>query len=65
MTRPTPMAEHAASLHWPVQIGVDRGAIAGELAVPDAARGVIIFAHGGGSGRPKILGSIGTPIIRS
>ena len=32
-------------------IHVDRVTLAGDLAVPPAARGVVLFAHGAGSGR--------------
>jgi putative phosphoribosyl transferase len=34
-----------------VRLSVDSGAIAGDLIVPTAARGVVIFAHGSGSSR--------------
>jgi putative phosphoribosyl transferase len=51
MTKMTPMAEHAPSLPWPVRIEAGDGVISADLTVPDAARGVVIFAHGSGSGR--------------
>jgi len=34
-----------------VRISVDSGSIEGDLVVPDAARGVVVFAHGSGSSR--------------
>ena len=51
MTRLTPMAEHAPSLAWPVMIEAGDGVIAADLTIPEAARGLVIFAHGSGSGR--------------
>jgi putative phosphoribosyl transferase len=51
MTRLTPMAEHAPSLPWPVMIEAGDGAIAADLTVPEGARGLVVFAHGSGSGR--------------
>jgi dienelactone hydrolase len=35
----------------PVQVGAGRTALPGDLAVPDHARGVVLFAHGSGSSR--------------
>jgi putative phosphoribosyl transferase len=35
----------------PVRIGAGRVALEGNLTVPDGARGVVLFAHGSGSGR--------------
>lgn len=34
-----------------VAVPIDPGALEGDLAVPSAARGVVLFAHGGGSSR--------------
>jgi dienelactone hydrolase len=34
-----------------VRVGSDRVALEGNLTVPDGARGVVLFAHGSGSGR--------------
>jgi putative phosphoribosyl transferase len=33
------------------RLSVDSGAIEGDLVVPDAARGIVVFAHGSGSSR--------------
>src|ERR671928_2151021 len=35
----------------PVRISADRVGLEGNLAVPGSARGVVLFAHGSGSGR--------------
>jgi putative phosphoribosyl transferase len=35
----------------PVQLDAGRGALTGDLAVPERARGVVLFAHGSGSSR--------------
>jgi len=35
----------------PVRIPVDKGTIEGNLVVPQGAKGVVLFAHGSGSGR--------------
>jgi putative phosphoribosyl transferase len=46
--------QHAASgavREEPVRIPVAGAAIDGDLAVPDAANGLIVFAHGSGSSR--------------
>jgi putative phosphoribosyl transferase len=51
MTRLTPMAEHAPSLPWPVMIEAGDGVIAADLTAPEAARGLVVFAHGSGTGR--------------
>jgi putative phosphoribosyl transferase len=34
-----------------MRLSVDSGAIEGDLVVPDAARGIVVFAHGSGSSR--------------
>src|SRR3954451_14139468 len=34
-----------------VEISADRVRLAGDLVLPSAARGVVVFAHGSGSGR--------------
>jgi pimeloyl-ACP methyl ester carboxylesterase len=36
---------------WPVRIDTGDAALAGDLAVPDRPRGLVIFAHGSGSSR--------------
>ena len=41
MPRPTPMAEHAPSLPWPMMIEADDGVIAVDLTIPEAARGLV------------------------
>jgi putative phosphoribosyl transferase len=51
MMRLTPMAEHAPSLPWPQMIEAGDGVIAAALTVPESARGLVVFAHGSGSGR--------------
>jgi dienelactone hydrolase len=38
-------------MHTPVQIELDGVTLAGELAIPAAAAGVVLFAHGSGSSR--------------
>src|SRR3972149_3302629 len=35
----------------PVKISVDKATIEGNLVVPQGAKGVVLFAHGSGSGR--------------
>src|SRR5919205_4129981 len=35
----------------PVRVSADRVGLEGNLAVPGSARGVVLFAHGSGSGR--------------
>src|ERR687885_1497212 len=35
----------------PVRVSADTVVLEGNLAVPDSARGVVLFAHGSGSGR--------------
>src|SRR5215207_132199 len=42
--------EHAAS-ERPVRIPIDAIALDGDLAVPDHAKGLVLFAHGSGSSR--------------
>jgi dienelactone hydrolase len=37
--------------HRPVEVTVSQTGLKGILRVPDAARGIVIFAHGSGSGR--------------
>ena len=39
------------TLARPVTIGVDGGAVHGDLVVPGGSVGVVVFAHGSGSGR--------------
>jgi putative phosphoribosyl transferase len=34
-----------------MRLSIDSGAIEGDLVVPDAARGIVVFAHGSGSSR--------------
>jgi putative phosphoribosyl transferase len=51
MPTTTPPTEHAASLPWPVKIDTGDGAIAADLTMPTGAQGIVIFAHGSGSGR--------------
>jgi dienelactone hydrolase len=41
---------HGSALH-PVRIPMDGIALEGDLAVPSGARGLVLFAHGSGSGR--------------
>jgi putative phosphoribosyl transferase len=36
---------------YSVQIGIDQAILAGDLIVPPAARAIVVFAHGSGSGR--------------
>ena len=36
---------------FPVQVGVGRVTLEGNLSIPPGARGVVLFAHGSGSGR--------------
>ena len=50
MTRLTPMAEHAPSLPWPVMIEAGDGVIAADLTIPEAARGLVIFATAAAAG---------------
>jgi dienelactone hydrolase len=41
----------AGNLATPVQLAAGPVALAGDLAVPDGACGIVLFAHGSGSGR--------------
>jgi putative phosphoribosyl transferase len=50
--RGVPTTRHAAAVELSgVSIPVGDGAIAGDLAVPSQARGVVLFGHGAGSSR--------------
>lgn len=46
-----PPAEDGIALREGVTFALPEGELEGELVVPEAARGLIIFAHGSGSGR--------------
>lgn len=48
---PPPPDEDGIALREGVTFEVPGGALEGELVVPDGARGLVIFAHGSGSGR--------------
>jgi pimeloyl-ACP methyl ester carboxylesterase len=43
--------EQAQAAETPVQIPVSHATLQGDLAVPDSALGIVLFAHGSGSGR--------------
>lgn len=45
------MAERISSPTWPARIEAGEAVLAGDLTVPDHATGLVIFAHGSGSGR--------------
>jgi putative phosphoribosyl transferase len=47
----TPVAEHPLTLPRPVRIQIGNGLISGDLTVPADVSGIVIFAHGSGSGR--------------
>jgi predicted phosphoribosyltransferase/dienelactone hydrolase len=52
--RPVPApepVEDGIALREAVTLTVSEGDLQGELVVPDAARGLVVFAHGSGSGR--------------
>ena len=51
MAATSSVTAHPPDLPWPVRIDTGAGAIAGDLTVPAGARGLVIFAHGSGSGR--------------
>lgn len=44
-------ATEMAARHRHMRVPVPGGALGGDLAVPEAARGVVLFAHGSGSSR--------------
>lgn len=48
---PDPPAEEGIALREQITFEADDGRLEGELVVPEGARGVIVFAHGSGSGR--------------
>ena len=41
----------AATVEWSVRIPARDARLDGDLAIPDAARGIVVFAHGSGSSR--------------
>ena len=41
----------AYSNEQPVQISIGSSSLSGDLYIPDAVQGVVLFAHGSGSGR--------------
>ncbi len=45
------MAERDSSRRHEVQIPLDRDHLLADLTVPDGTRGIVVFAHGSGSGR--------------
>jgi putative phosphoribosyl transferase len=45
------MSVTSTATPWPVQIPERDAILSGDLSVPDTPRGVVVFAHGGGSGR--------------
>lgn len=45
------MAAHVSTAPKPVRIDAGGDAISGDLTLPDRARGLVLFAHGSGSGR--------------
>ena len=51
MLETTPVNRYAPSPPRPVRIDAGEGVITGDLTVPPGARGLVIFAHGSGSGR--------------
>jgi putative phosphoribosyl transferase len=46
-----PHDAHLETIEEPVAVRMDGAAIEGTLAIPDHARGIVVFAHGSGSGR--------------
>jgi putative phosphoribosyl transferase len=50
-TRMGAIGRHAPKFAHDVEIGVGSAVVSGNLSVPEAARGLVIFAHGSGSSR--------------